>query len=502
MVISKPLDASKFAYNEKVPMKRTMRRRIRTEQFDKGIRLVSQASLASNEEEVVVVDWMMGQGCGLGVDMRGSISFAPNMDSLVILWVYAPIAWKILRLCCLGKDLEFKTFIKYNLDRPEARQDQGWAKGCILESPDSFIESLVQRVNCWRFRTKTTSITSSLPSSPQNTYRSCSEAWDSTIEIDTIRISSRKRIRKEIGRFGRNIKQRLCFALFDEKVLQVQASAALEISIDNCTPVFQGFRKLLKARGSSVGTEGLSGGLVLDWHQNVKLSIQYGSKHLIRVDLIDHKGADSFLNTINDLELCELKAKGQRFTWMNRREDEAFVMEKLDKAFASVEWVNTYPHYALYNHPILRLDHGPILLDFEMQPPYRRRPFRFERMWLTHNACKDMIQKAWEVQTQGSRAFKLQHKPDSVRKRAIEWNRTVFGKIEKELKEKQPFGKCKINIQTITDVRMERVLREEIEVLMNREGIMLAQRARNEWILKGDRNTKKFQTLVKQRRAR
>nr|POF26510.1 hypothetical protein CFP56_40117 [Quercus suber] len=40
---------------------------------------------------------------------------------------------------------------KLNEDRPEVRQDQRWAKGCIPESPDS-IESLVQRVNCGRFR--------------------------------------------------------------------------------------------------------------------------------------------------------------------------------------------------------------------------------------------------------------------------------------------------------------------------------------------------------------
>lgn len=37
---------------------------------------------------------------------------------------------------------------------------------------------------------------------------------------------------------------------------------------------------------------------------------------------------------------------------------------------------------------------------------------------------------------------------------------------------------------------------------MNREEIMWAPKARNEWILQGDRNTKYFQTLVKQRRAR
>lgn len=55
MVISKTLDASKFAHNERVPMKRAMRRRTIMEQFDKGIRLVSQASLVSNEEVVVVM---------------------------------------------------------------------------------------------------------------------------------------------------------------------------------------------------------------------------------------------------------------------------------------------------------------------------------------------------------------------------------------------------------------------------------------------------------------
>ena len=114
-----------------------------------------------------------------------------------------------------------------------------------------------------------------------------------------------------------------------------------------------------------------------------------------------------------------------------------------------------------------------------------------------------MIQKAWEVQSKGSRAFKLQHKLNNVRKRAIEWNRTIFGKIEKELKEKQQdLQEIQDNIQTTADVRKERQLREEIEMLMFREEIMWAQKARNEWILKGDRNTKYFQTLVKQRRAR
>ena len=52
------------------------------------------------------------------------------------------------------------------------------------------------------------------------------------------------------------------------------------------------------------------------------------------------------------------------------------------------------------------------------------------------------------------------------------------------------------------DVRNEKLLRENIESLMDREEIKWAQKARSNWIIQGDRNTKYFQTIVNQRRAR
>ena len=119
-------------------------------------------------------------------------------------------------------------------------------------------------------------------------------------------------------------------------------------------------------------------------------------------------GAARFQQVIFELELCELVATGQKFTWMNNREESDFVMERLDRAIAIVEWVNTYPSYALRNFPILHFDHGPIILDFEFQHPFRRRPFRFEHMWITHPICKDMVQQAWNIHTKGSRAVQGQ----------------------------------------------------------------------------------------------
>lgn len=42
----------------------------------------------------------------------------------------------------------------------------------------------------------------------------------------------------------------------------------------------------------------------------------------------------------------------------------------------------------------------------------------------------------------------------------------------------------------------------EIEELLDREELMWTQKARTKWFLQEDKNTKSFQTVIKQRRAR
>nr|POE60332.1 beta-amyrin 24-hydroxylase [Quercus suber] len=58
------------------------------------------------------------------------------------------------------------------------------------------------------------------------------------------------------------------------------------------------------------------------------------------------------------------------------------------------------------------------------------------------------------------------------------------------------------SIFTIDDVREEKVFREELETLLQREELMWAQKARCNWITLGYKNTKYFQNVVKQKRAR
>lgn len=178
---------------------------------------------------------------------------------------------------------------------------------------------------------------------------------------------------------------------------------------------------------------------------------------------------------------------------MNKRDGEDFVMERLDRAFASVDWVNAYPGYSLRNLPIVRSDHGPILLDFEITRAFRRRPFRFERMWMTHSKCKEVVQAAWNFSVVGSRAYQLKTKLSNSRKEFIKWNKQVFGRMENDIRVRQAqLQAIQNSIHTVEDVRKEKLTREELETLMHREEVMWSQKARCNWVVLGDRNMKYF----------
>lgn len=140
---------------------------------------------------------------------------------------------------------------------------------------------------------------------------------------------------------------------------------------------------------------------------------------------------------------------------MNEHEDDTFIMERLDRAYASIEWINAHPHYELRNQPILRSDHGSMVLDFEVRQSYRKRPSRFERMWLTHADCKNVAQVAWPTQAKRSRAFKFQQNIKNIRSTFTEWNRKVSGRVKNELKEKQrKLQEVQNSISTTSDIKI------------------------------------------------
>lgn len=90
--------------------------------------------------------------------------------------------------------------------------------------------------------------------------------------------------------------------------------------------------------------------------------------------------------------------KGYPFTWVNNQEDN-LIEERIDRLFATPHWSRSFP-YAVVNHiASLASDHCPIVINCKPPESRRRskkRPFRFEAMWLRDPSCESLIKSEWE----------------------------------------------------------------------------------------------------------
>lgn len=102
-----------------------------------------------------------------------------------------------------------------------------------------------------------------------------------------------------------------------------------------------------------------------------------------------------FNSCINDCNLIDVGFHGQRFTWTNRRRVNP-IMERIDKAFVSPQWLTTFPDTALKHLPRLFSDHCPNLLRTSNLIPMSRTPaFKFEPMWCPDPSFNDLISSSW-----------------------------------------------------------------------------------------------------------
>jgi len=73
-----------------------------------------------------------------------------------------------------------------------------------------------------------------------------------------------------------------------------------------------------------------------------------------------------FRSLIDDLQLEELTLSGRLFTWSNGRDQPT--LERLDRAFATVEWLERYPSHQLRCLSSDCSDHAPLLLVLNTGP--------------------------------------------------------------------------------------------------------------------------------------
>lgn len=107
-------------------------------------------------------------------------------------------------------------------------------------------------------------------------------------------------------------------------------------------------------------------------------------------------GATELINCLQEACMIPMKATGVQYTWTNNREGDEFVSERLDRAFVNLDWLHVYEYSSLEAWPISISDHAPLILDTHKKQSFRKRPQRFEAMWLLHPSCKKLIEDTWK----------------------------------------------------------------------------------------------------------
>ena len=213
---------------------------------------------------------------------------------------------------------------------------------------------------------------------------------------------------------------------------------------------------------------------------------------------------DSFRNVVNFCGFKDLGFCGPEFTWCNMKEGSDRISLRLDRAFATSDWLEYFKSPKVHHLVESTSDHC-ILTITDSPPPARKnkRRFHFEAMWVKREDCREVIKAAWDsgalfVTPEGV-ASNLKRCADAL----TTWNQNVVGNISKQIQEKRKA----LNSLTMNDQHGSRGadinhLRKEINDLLDSEETIWRQRSKVHWYKEGDRNTKFFHARASERRRK
>lgn len=131
-----------------------------------------------------------------------------------------------------------------------------------------------------------------------------------------------------------------------------------------------------------------------------------------------------FKECLDMCNMADLGFQGPRFTWTNKQHFTTFIQERLDRYFANPNWCVMYPEAQVTHLPRCSLDHCPVLLELQPHSNIKlRRPFRFQRFWLSDDSISNVVHSAWSDHSD------LNESILRFTREITTWNKTHFGNI-------------------------------------------------------------------------
>ncbi|XP_057443884.1 uncharacterized protein LOC130736046 [Lotus japonicus] len=212
--------------------------------------------------------------------------------------------------------------------------------------------------------------------------------------------------------------------------------------------------------------------------------------------------ANRFAMTLNGCGLVDLGMSGGKYTWFRKRNNSIILLKRLDRALGDAAWRIAFPDAFVEGLHRIHSDHCPLLINFSAaRESGNERPFRFLAAWVDHPEYRSVVQAAWNTGQQT-----ITTKLNRVQMDSCAFNKNVFGNIfrRKRWVEGRLRGvQRELSFRVSSDMtRFEAELQMEYRSLLKQEELLWFQKARENRVKFGDRNTSYFHTHTVIRRKR
>ena len=196
-----------------------------------------------------------------------------------------------------------------------------------------------------------------------------------------------------------------------------------------------------------------------------------------------------------DCGMIEFPYKGNRLYRSSGK-----VRCRLDRAVGNEEWHHLFSHTNVEYLKLWGSDHRPVLTRIQSREVRLRKSFKFDRRWLLKDGLKEAIEEGWGRQDDtDSRPIFV--KLGEVRRTIARWRRENPSNSEKKIETiKEQLEKAQSDPSIPSGEILN--LKWNLCAAFREEELYWRQKNRALWLKDGDRNTKFFHAITKQRRAR
>lgn len=193
-----------------------------------------------------------------------------------------------------------------------------------------------------------------------------------------------------------------------------------------------------------------------------------------------HNQMQLFKDVIDECGFMDFGFEGSKYTWSRHYENDNSIWERLDQCLATNNWFLKFPSSRVYH---LRCESSyynqlHIVLS-DLDPPIKKKLFYLVEIWLSNTGCEEVVHLAWNSFGDFGYEGEILTRVDKCGKDLNWWNKNVENAA----------------LFSGNNSRV-RQLKKEIDVPLDRESTMWAQRSRLLWARQGDKNTKYFNSCA------